>query len=48
VFWLGLCFASLLVLPAALVLGLPLPATGLPYIVATALIHAVYFSLLAR
>jgi drug/metabolite transporter (DMT)-like permease len=47
VFWLGLCFASALLLPVVWLSGLPLEPAGVPYIVATALIHTAYFSLLA-
>lgn len=47
VFWLGLCFASLLLLPAVWLSGLPVDPAGLTYIVATGLIHTAYFGLLA-
>jgi drug/metabolite transporter (DMT)-like permease len=47
VFWLGLGFAGASLAPIALVLGLIPNAAGLPYIVATGFIHAIYFSLLA-
>jgi uncharacterized membrane protein len=47
VFWLGLCLASTLLLPAVWLSGLPVEPAGMPYIVATALIHTAYFSLLA-
>jgi len=48
VFWLGLCLAGLLLAPFA-VLAEPSgrDAAGLPYLLATAAIHTVYFSLLA-
>lgn len=47
VFWLGLCFACFLLLPLVLILGLPLETAGVPYILATALIHTAYFGMLA-
>jgi len=47
VFWLGLCFTSLLLLPVVWLAGLPVDPAGLPYIVATGLIHTAYFGLLA-
>lgn len=47
VFWLGLCFASGLLLPAVWLSGLSLDPAGLPYVLATALIHTAYFGLLA-
>lgn len=47
VFWLGLCFAASLLLPIAALAAQPPPTIGLPYILATALIHTVYFALLS-
>ena len=47
VFWLGLCFASLMFLPVVWLSDLPIPLVGWPYIVATGLIHTAYFGLLA-
>jgi drug/metabolite transporter (DMT)-like permease len=47
VFWLGLCFAGALLAPVALLLGELPDAAGLPYILATGVIHAFYFALLA-
>lgn len=47
VFWLGLCFASTVLAPFALYFGWQgIDAAGLPYVIATGLIHAFYFSLL--
>lgn len=48
VFWLGLCFGSLLLAPFALLVALEgFDPAGLPYILATGLIHTAYFALLA-
>lgn len=47
VLWLGLCFAGLLLLPVVWLSALPVDPAGLPYILATALIHTAYFGLLA-
>lgn len=47
-FWLGLCFVSVLMMPFAVSLALDgLNLAGLPYVVATSLIHTAYFGLLA-
>jgi len=45
-FWLALCFAGLLLIPVVGLAGLPVDLAGLPYIIATGLIHTAYFSLL--
>jgi drug/metabolite transporter (DMT)-like permease len=47
VFWLGLSLAALLLAPVALLFGSLPDLAGLPYMLATGAIHAVYFSLLA-
>jgi multidrug transporter EmrE-like cation transporter len=48
VFWLGLCLAAVVLAPFAVWSAFQsFDLAGLPYIVATAIIHAAYFALLA-
>src|SRR5262245_50655552 len=48
VFWLGLCFATVVLAPFAIVVARDgVDYTGLPFVIATGLLHTLYFSMLA-